>query len=1006
MSIPRRNLFFIIFAVSGFSGLIYESIWTHYLKLFLGHAAYAQTLVLTIFMGGMALGSWIISRFSTRWRNLLLGYAAVEGIIGLLGLLFHGTFTSVTDLAYRNILPGVGSDALAMAAVWVISGFLILPQSILLGMTFPLMSAALIRQDPDHPGELISMLYFTNSIGAAIGVLISGFILIEWVGLPGTLLTAGGLNLFVALAMVMLIRSSKPSLVFPAMSHQDLSNSRGDARPYFLFLFVSLMTGLASFIYEIGWIRMLNLVLGSATHAFELMLSAFIFGLAFGGLWIRRRLDRFAHPEKVLGIVQVAMGCLAASTLLLYEHTFELMRLIINGLSKTETGYVVFNISSHAIALFIMFPATFLAGMTLPLITHTLIARGYGEKSIGAVYAANTVGAITGVLLAVHLGMPLLGLKNLIVLGAGLDIATGLLLLWIFCRLPNPRLVHLWTGAGICVLLAVMLGIDLDTLKMASGVYRKGDMLNQNTWQVVFHKDGKTATVDILQNVNGAVTLKTNGKSDASLMMRPDRKHTYDENVQILLGILPISYYSEARTAAIIGFGSGLTTHSILQYPSIERVDTIEIEPMIIEASKIYRPRVEAAYTDPRSHIYIEDAKAFFAIHQKKYDIIMSEPSNPWVSGVSSLFTDEFYQVITRHLNTNGILVQWIQMYETEPRLLASAMKALSNHFEDYVLYAADDDNLIIVAKNTGALPSPDMRILSVPNIKMLLERLDIHTDQDLDRRKLGNKKVFDPLFQSFYIPTNSDYYPILDLYAVRARYLEENAYEYSELGEYPVPAVEMLGGKKMEWNTTDAHLNFGSEATNNAYRSMGIRDFYVNDEFGQYSDFLSPALKRHAEFVKFYLSECGFIKEPALFKESLFDIAKATLPYLTPSESNALWDRLSRYRCFQKLPETSKDWINLFRAIGNRDADGMVNLSTKLLAPFPNNAYTISPNLVEVAILGYIVQGMNEKALQLWLKHAPGGVSNHPPNLMMRLLLAHITQSFDKKSDRYHGPD
>src|ERR1700680_3656908 len=106
MSIPRRNLFFIIFAVSGFSGLIYESIWTHYLKLFLGHAAYAQTLLLTIFMAGLALGSWITSRFSTQWRNLLLGYATVEGTIGLLGLLFHGTFTSVTDLAYRNILPG------------------------------------------------------------------------------------------------------------------------------------------------------------------------------------------------------------------------------------------------------------------------------------------------------------------------------------------------------------------------------------------------------------------------------------------------------------------------------------------------------------------------------------------------------------------------------------------------------------------------------------------------------------------------------------------------------------------------------------------------------------------------------------------------------------------------------------------------------------------------------------------------------------------------------------
>jgi spermidine synthase len=993
MNIPRRKLFFIIFAVSGFSGLIYESIWTHYLKLFLGHAAYAQTLVLTIFMIGLALGSWITSRFSTQWRNLLLGYAIVEGTIGLLGLLFHGTFTLVINFAYGNILPGLGSDVLAMTAVWVISGLLILPQSILLGMTFPLMSAAMLRQDTDHPGELLSMLYFTNSIGAAIGVLISGFLLIGWIGLPGTILIAGGLNLLVALAVVMLIKTFKPPLVVPSIGNRDLSVPVGALRPYLLLLFVSLMTGLASFIYEIGWIRMLSLVLGSSTHAFELMLSAFIFGLAFGGLWIRRRLDHFGNPEMVLGIVQVVMGCLAVSTLLLYGNTFEIMHLIIRGLSKTETGYTIFNISSHAIALLVMFPATFFAGMTLPLITYTLITQGYGEKSIGAVYAANTVGAIAGVLLAVHLGMPLLGLKGVIVLGAGLDIATGLLLLWIFCRLPNPRLTILWTGLGIGVLLVAVFWIHLDTLKMASGVYRGGDILNQTNSQVIFHEDGKTATVDIVKLGDSSVTLRVNGKVDSSIMMTPDGTHTLDENTMILLGTLPIAYNSEAKTAAIIGFGTGLTTHSLLQSPLIERVDTIEIEPMIIEASKIYRPRVEAAYADPRSHIHVEDAKAYFSVHQEKYDIIISEPSNPWVSGVSSLFTDEFYQVITRHLNSDGILVQWIQLYETEPRLLASVMKALTKHFEDYVLYVPDDYDLIIIAKNKGAMPPPDTRILSVPNIKMLLARLDIYTDQDLEQRELGNKKVFDPLFQSFSIPTNSDYYPFLDLYAVRARYLAKNAYELIRLGLYSVPAVEMLGGKKILWKTTESHWNFGLTVANDTYAAMGIRDFYLNGEFGSYSNFLKTDIKRHAERVKSYLTECGFINEPRSFQESVFNIATATLPYLTPSESDAMWESLSHYRCYEKLSEAMKDYIGLFKAIGDRDAENMVRLSTKLLGHFRNNGYKYAPNLVRAGILGYMAQGMNKDALQLWLTHAPGGVRDQPPDILMRLLLAHLDQ-------------
>jgi spermidine synthase len=995
VSISRRNLFFIIFAVSGFSGLIYESIWTHYLKLFLGHAAYAQTLVLTIFMAGLALGSWIASRFSTQWRNLLLGYAIVEGTIGLLGLIFHPTFRVVTNFAYESILPGLGSDVLAMISIWVISGLLILPQSTLLGMTFPLMSAAILRQDPDHPGEILSMLYFTNSIGAAIGVLVSGFFLIERVGLPGTILTAGGLNLLVALAVAMLIKKFKPPSAVPSIHNRGSAASIAARRPYLLFLLVSLMTGLASFIYEIGWIRMLSLVLGSSTHAFELMLSAFIFGLAFGGLWIRRRLDHFADPAKVLGIVQVVMGCLAVSTLLLYGNTFEMMHLLIRSLSKTEGGYMMFNVSSHAIALLIMFPATFFAGMTLPLITYTLIGQGYGEKSIGAVYTANTVGAIAGVLVAVHLGMPLLGLKGLIVLGAGLDIATGLLLLWIFCRLPNLRLAISWTGVGIAVLLAAVFWIDLDTLKMASGVYRWGNLFSPANAQVIFHGDGKTATVDTVKVVN-EISLRVNGKADASLTMTPDSNHTLDENTMILLGVLPIAYQKDAKTAAIIGFGTGLTTHSLLQSPRIERVDTIEIEPMVIEASKIFRPRVEAAYTDPRSHFNFEDAKAYFAIHQKKYDIIVSEPSNPWVSGVSSLFTDEFYQTATRHLNEDGILVQWVQLYETEPRLLASIMKALARHFEDYVLFVPDDNDLIIVAKNEGSVPLPDSGIFSVPGIKMLLERLGIYTERDLEQRELGNKKVFDPLFHSFSVPTNSDYYPFLDLFAVRARYLGKTATELVRLDLYPFPAVEMLGGKRVVWKSTEAHLNSGVTAVNDTYQAMGIRDFYLNGTFGSYSNSLNADIKQAAERVKSNLSDCGFITDLRSFQDSVYKIAAATLPYLTSGESHAIWDSFEHYPCYQRLPEVAKDYFSLFKAIGGRDSENMVRYSTKLLEPFHDNAYKHSPNLVRAGILGYLAQGKKGDALQVWQTHAPDGVRDQPPDLLMRLLLAHSNQQLN----------
>src|SRR5712692_9003111 len=157
MSRIPRSVFFLLFTVSGFAGLIYESIWSHYLKLFLGHAAYAQTLVLALFMGGMAIGSWLCSRWSAGWGNLLRGYALAEALIGFAALSFHPIFVSATDAAYASILPALGGEIPATLFKWTLAGLLILPQSVLLGMTFPLMSAGLIRRYPAAPGESLAM---------------------------------------------------------------------------------------------------------------------------------------------------------------------------------------------------------------------------------------------------------------------------------------------------------------------------------------------------------------------------------------------------------------------------------------------------------------------------------------------------------------------------------------------------------------------------------------------------------------------------------------------------------------------------------------------------------------------------------------------------------------------------------------------------------------------------------------------------------------------------------
>ena len=431
------RVLYLLFVLSGAAGLIYESIWTRYLGLFVGHDAYAQIIVLVIFLGGMSAGAMVVSRFSERLRDPLRGYALIELAVGLIGLVFHDVYQWSTNFAYGSIYPSLAGSPLLVVAKWSIASALILPQSVLLGATFPLMSAGVLRLRRGHTGQSLSLLYFANSLGAAVGVLVAGFYLVGLAGLPGTLLVAAMLNLVVALVTFGIVgvarrgkqgaESRTPAAAdrTPADQGQLATGALGP-----LLLFTSFGTAVASFIYEIDWIRMLALVLGGATHAFELMLSAFILGLALGSLWIRSRIDRIRNPVRTLGVVQWVMGLMAVATLPIYAASFDWIATLMNTFAPTDLGYVGFTAARYALCLAIMLPATFCAGMTLPLITRTLLRSGSGEAAIGRVYAWNTLGSIVGVALGGMILLPLIGVKAMLVAGAAIDMAIGVLLVW------------------------------------------------------------------------------------------------------------------------------------------------------------------------------------------------------------------------------------------------------------------------------------------------------------------------------------------------------------------------------------------------------------------------------------------------------------------------------------------------------------------------------------------------------------------------------------------------
>ena len=955
----QRRLLLTVFVVSGFTGLIYESIWSHYLKLFLGHSAYAQTLVLAIYMGGMALGSWAVAHFSARLRHLLWGYVLVEGLIGILGVFFHRTFVFASDFSFASVIPALPGAFSVSAYKWSLAALLILPQSVLLGMTFPLISGGLIRRWSDLPGETLATLYFTNNLGAALGVLVSGFILIEAVGLPGTILTAGLLNVTLAIVVWLIVRGQAESATTPQTVSEPYSARDGLAR---WFVIAALLTGAASFMYELAWIRMLGLVLSSSTHSFELMLSAFIFGLAFGGLYVRKRIARIRDPVTYVGVVMIVMGTLAALTLPAFNLTFDVMAWCLKALARTASGYAAFNVISQSIAALIMIPTTFCAGMTLPLLTQELMRRGTGERAIGTIYSVNTLGAIIGVLLTVHLLMPQIGVKGVVLTGAAIHMGLGISRLLAFRR-QQPRTAAVAVTACILVCLVTIFAVKLDPLRMASGVYRTGSATLPADTIVPYFRDGKTATISLYEQQGmRLMSIATNGKPDAGLRVG-DGKPTTDDVTVVLLAALPLSMHPNPRRVANIGFGSGLTAHTLLVSGAIERLDTIEIEPFMVEAArKGFGPRIRNVFEDPRSHIVYEDAKTFFASAREPYDLIVSEPSNPWVSGVATLFSDEFYGRIAQHLNSDGYLVQWIQIYEADSRVVASIIKALSPHFGAYAIYNANDLDVVIVATRGTVLPPPNDHIFESPQLRAELDRVGIRGIDDLRLRKIGDNRNIGPVLQMMAVPPNSDYFPFVDLNAPRLRFMQANSAELPRLTSLPIPFLELIDSGSIRGPTIGPSVN-GILARDAFVRTaLSIRHAVLD---GSLKD-LDPASASHLMVIDASRDRCTDTDARNAWEIAARNISDLTAAYLTPKELEGIWNWITSTPCYRTATAEQKAWVDLFVAISNRNAPDIVRLGTILLGQHVSNSEADLAYLTTVTAAAYIRMGQVAQARSL----------------------------------------
>jgi spermidine synthase len=510
---------------------------------------------------------------------------------------------------------------------------------------------------------------------------------------------------------------------------------------------------------------------------------------------------------------------------------------------------------------------------------------------------------------------------------------------------------------------------------MASGVYRHGSARLLDEFTITYHQVGKTANVDVLTSKQ-YVSIRTNGKSDASIALDPANPSP-DEFTMALTAVLPLAFRPQSEVAAIIGFGSGMTTATLLGSPNLKRVDTIEIEPAMVEGARLFGTTVDAAYTDPRSRIVIDDAKSYFARSNERYDLIISEPSNPWVSGVASLFTVEFYQRVKRQLVPGGIFVQWIQTYEFNNELMATILRALDQEFADFAVYSSNGGDMILVA-STGKLPAPSEAFARFRDLRPTLDRLSMTSLDELEARRLVGAQGVRGLLARMSPTANSDYYPLVDLGAPRARFIGQDAVALTRLPMAPLPIVEMLERRTSEIPAVIAPGKAQVERREAIHAAKATQQWLLT---GATQD-ANPVLPRDVGLLRAHLWSCAALPPRVQLSDLFREVAVLVNTHLPPLEAARVWVGVRNAPCARLVSAEDLQWLALFEAVGARDAEAMSRLGAQQAASIPSGRLEIRGYAVLAATTGLLVTGRTTEAarfLEAELAKLPASSAREP---------------------------
>lgn len=414
---------------------------------------------------------------------------------------------------------------------------------------------------------------------------------------------------------------------------------------------------------------------------------------------------------------------------------------------------------------------------------------------------------------------------------------------------------------------------------------------------------------------------------------------------------------------------------------------------MMIEGARLFDPYNRRAYHDPRSRIHIEDAKTYFASHGTRYDIIVSEPSNPWVSGVSSLFSEEFYQSMGRYLTDDGILLQWVQGYEINFELLASIAKALGNHFGDYEMFTSNPGDVLIVATKAKKLPAMQDTLLRWPEMSRDLAALGYRSFADLQASRFGSRRALEPLFRSGIYPANSDYFPMIDTRAAKARFMREQANELWGLSRSLVPFTALFSpDSRYDPAALDLSWKLTSEpATQALTAKRAWLTFLATD--GAEAPGIEPRTAMMVGFAREGLTACA--SNPTRWVDLLEDLYRNTVPFLNSAAHREVHARISASRCYRQLPAVERDRVDLLDALATREPVKAARIAERLLESGRTWGPAERVLLLHALVSGHLAAGDIDGAKKQWARHGKGIDGAQLNRLATRLLLSWIDPDF-----------